>query len=532
MVKFSKQYFGLRLVSLSILVVYAIYNIPFLSGISVEISSWDLLRDKQDGLYNPIIKSLYISFIQTLFLLVFSLIIATLLFRICVKSTSSKFLSVLIIPIVLGNVSVAFIFKLFLLNSQWVFIIPFTKFLSLTCIQFWQYGSLFIYLLWLNQQTIPQTIWDYADAVKLNDYEKIKDILIPKQRNLLLLLFVIAFIFCYYESSKIEFIFKASRGTNTELVNQWLNRTYQSDTLINPNFAFLRLSQSAFFVLFAALLILILGLITQYSALLVWARQRVSFNISLLPSIKLSKFVVVLLFFWVLIPIGYGFYTQWANLQITILPLLPTLALTTVAAVISTFTAVFFSIISRLAWQKLLSDFNVASLLFLVLLFSLILVPPVTLLVLGFKWMQIIGYQSSINIPIAWILGHTLMSFPILASFTIATHFRLKNSYINYLDAHRVSFSEKLRDLFLIPFQGDYLLTFLLAFAMIFNEGTINNVLSDIIPSFVAELNKTISGRSADYANGMNYFLVSLILAVGSTLLWSSILNQQQNKHL
>ena len=46
---------------------------------------------------------------------------------------------------------------------------------------------------------------------------------------------------------------------------------------------------------------------------------------------------------------------------------------------------------------------------------------------------------------------------------------------------------------------------------------------------FITELNMTITGKSADYSNGMNYFLVSLVLALGSATLWSFILYRHQN---
>jgi len=207
------HYSLMRVFAISVIGGYLIYNAPFIANIAIDKDSWQALWDKQDGLYNPLLKSLLLAFVQTITLLTFSLVFAILLFRIKLRSSASKYLCLLLIPVVLGNVSVAFLFKLFLLNNPWAFTSPFNKFFTLTCIQFWQYGSLFIYLFWLNQQAIPQSIWDYASAIKINDYEKIRDTLLPKQRNLVLLLFMVAFIFCYYETSKIEFIFKASRGT-------------------------------------------------------------------------------------------------------------------------------------------------------------------------------------------------------------------------------------------------------------------------------------------------------------------------------
>ncbi len=381
------HYSWIRLIILGILGMYIIYNIPFITNISLDSESWQSLFTLQDGLDVPILRSLLLALVQAIFLVFFSLLITILLFQINLLSSESKYLGILLIPVVLGNVSVAFLFKLLLLDSYWAFTSPFSKFLSLTYIQFWQYGSLFIYLFWLNQQTITQSTWDYAHAVKLNDYEKIKDILIPKQRNLSLLLFIVAFIFCYYEDCKMQFIFKASRGTDTELVNQWLIRTYQSDTLLNANIAFSYLSQAAFYVLIVALIILILSLFILRKFIVFWTKQRSTFNSKLLPPIWMSRLVCILLLFWVITPIAFGFYTQRVSLQLNIRALMPTLALTTIAALLSTILAVFFSMMSRLAWQKILSNFNFSSMFFLVTLFSLILVPPITLLVLGCKWM-------------------------------------------------------------------------------------------------------------------------------------------------
>ena len=291
------HYSWARVCAVSIIGIYLIYNIPFITNISLSQTTWETIWTEQDSLFDPIVKSVLLALGQTVILLSSSLIISILLFKLNLLSSGSKYLGILLIPFVLGNVSVAFIFKLFLLDNQWPFTSPLTKFISLTYIQFWQYGSLFIYLFWLNQQTIAQSVWDYANAVKLNDYEKIKHILIPKQRNLMVLLFMISFILCFYETSKIEFIFKASRGTSTELVNQWLNRTYHSDTLLNANFAFTHLSQSAFYVLLTAFLVLIIGLFLQNKTILLWTRSRNTFNLQLLPSAWLSKIVCILLIF-------------------------------------------------------------------------------------------------------------------------------------------------------------------------------------------------------------------------------------------
>lgn len=518
-----------RLLVVLMLGGYFLYNLPFITNISLKYDSWLKLFNNEDGLYLPILKSLFLAFIQATVILYLSLFLSMLLINIKLVSPISNYLSVLILPIILGNVAIAFLYKIILLKSDVFFTGPLSKFGILTFIQFWQYGSLIIYLFWLNLQTVPKAMWDYADAIKLNDFSKIKDIILPKQFNLVILLFIITFVFCYYETSKIEFIFKSSRGTDTELVSQWLNRTFHSDTLLNANYAFINVSKSSFYVFVSALLVLVFSILINNIVLKISIKNRLSIKKKLLPSDRVSKMFAVLLILWIVGPILYGVSSQLKGFNLNIRPLIPTIIVTGIAALISTTISIYFGISSRIGFQKTLSEFNKGSYTYILLMFSLILVPPIILLVLGFKWMKLIGYNSLNNIYISWVIGQALLSFPILTSFTAITHFRVENKSIQYLNAHLSSLSEKLRDLFFLPFQGDYLLTYLLAFAMIFNEGPINNILSDVIPSFTNELNKTITGRAADYSNGMNYFLISFFLAVSCLTLWNYLLNKYQN---
>jgi hypothetical protein len=118
----------------------------------------------------------------------------------------------------------------------------------------------------------------------------------------------------------------------------------------------------------------------------------------------------------------------------------------------------------------------------------------------------------------------------LLGSFALTTQFKVNNNFIDYLDAHKIRTWDKVRDIFILPFRIDYLLTFIIAFSLIWNESLVNNILSDIIPSFVTELNKAITGRAANYATGMSYLLVSISLALISVFLWNLIVTKNQNK--
>ena len=457
-----------------------------------------------------------------------ALLLSISLRNVSVFSNRSKALSVLLIPIILGNVSSAFIWKLLLVDNQFFFLSSSIKFVILGFIQFWQYGTLFTYLFWLNQQTIPNDTWNYSNVSKLNLFEKVRDIILPKQRNLSLLLYVVGFIFCFYEDAKMQFIYRASRGTDTELVNQWLNRNYQSDTLINPVFAFQQIAQIGVIVMIIALVILVSTLFLKSFTYSLVMRSKTLPKLSLKPQRRLLFIILWGLFAFVLLPLLIALLKQALNLNFHLSLLLFPMLLTLIASLVSTTVAIGFGILSRMAWLKMLSDFNFRSMAFLIVLFIMLLIPPLVILISGFKWMQFVGYDSSNYIYLAWITGHTILSFPLLAGFAIATHFRVNNNHIDYLDSHTINLWEKVLDIFIMPFRADYLLVLILAFSTIWNESIVNNVLSDSIPSFVTELNKTISGKATDYSNGMQYLLVSLVLAILSVGIWNYIIAKNQ----
>lgn len=518
--------------SLSVfLLVYIIYSSPFLSSLFEGNNYLKYLTQKDDGIIIPVIRSLVYAIIQSFFTILIALFFSTAAVRISILSIKGLLMSLLLIPTILGSISVAFVWKMLIIDSDFAFNNSYNTFLTLGFIQFWQYGTLCTYLFWLNQQGIFQSIWDYAKANHLSSFEKIKDIILPKQRNLFILLYILCFIFSYYEESKIHFIFKASRGNNTELINQWLNRTYQSDLLSSNAIALHNLSQFGFISILAALIGLIISVLFIYIVYSKLIENRISLKFDVHKTNLFGNISIVSFSLFVVVPIVFVFVKQATNFKLEIDKLLFPLFLTFIASFIATCIAINFGILARITFSKFLSNFNFRSLAFLITLFLMCLIPPTLVFVTGFKWMQIIGYLSDNTIYVSWIIGHIIMVFPLLTSFIIITHFKIKNDIINFLDVHRLNFFEKTRDLFLLPFSADYLLTFILAFSLIWNEGVINNILSDVISSFATELNKTVNGKSVDYATGMNYLFVSLLLAIMSVLLWNSILKKYQKQN-
>jgi hypothetical protein len=192
--------------------------------------------------------------------------------------------------------------------------------------------------------------------------------------------------------------------------------------------------------------------------------------------------------------------------------------------------SIILGIFLRLGWKKTLSNFNRKSLLFFIFFFILQLIPPIIIYITGFQWLKIIGYQNFVNLHLVWILGHVILTLPLLSSFMLVSHFQTTNNEINYLESQKFSLAQILRDSFLRRYKLEYLLAFLIAFSLIWNEPIINNILSDFIPSFVSEMRINIEGRAADYAKGINYLLIALGVAFIAILIWGTILNKTLRK--
>jgi len=509
-------------------IVLIIGLISYLTPLLISLSDINILLffSNKEGVL-AFERSVAFSFVSTILNIFFSLFIAILLSRFSLYKRTGRLISILIIPFLLGNISIAFIGKILFSNSEFFQQDAFMKFVALTIIQFWQLGTLYVYLFWLNIKSIPDTYVTYASSVKMTFGEKIKDIYLPACRNLAILLFIINFIFSIYENTKIQIIFKSSVGTHTELISQWLNRTYKSNSLINSIFANEITNQQGIIILF-----LTLTIILAFSWIFSKAyKKTIRFNKALnIPSSKyISKLFPAILLIFIFLPILYTIYSTIKDIKFEFIYLITPFVFTLTTSFLAVFLAIMLAIMLRLSWQKTLSAFNNRSLFFFIIIFTLQLIPPIIIYITGFQWLKIIGYQSEWNIHIAWIIGHIFLILPLILSFIIVFHFRTLNREIDYLEAHRFSLRQIIKDSFLRRYRAEYFLTFLIAFSIIWNESIINNLLSDSIPSFVSEMKMNIEGRAADYAKGMNYLFVVLGIAFTAIWLWILIIKKSFN---
>lgn len=515
-----------RLFSFLIIILVISYLLPIAGQIfNVDYS---LIHTNIENRNEAWSRSLIFATVSSLFNVLVSLWLAIQLREIPLFSKKGFLLSILIVPVLIGDVSIAFIGKVLLADVSAIHENITYKFTSLILMQFWQFGTLFTYLFWLMIQNIQNAKKNFARTSRLTPFEYVKDIILPACRNLLILSFILNFVFAFFENAKSQFIFKASRGTNSEFICKWLERYYQSNSLFNLEFAVNNTLKTSMLVMLTALFTIAL-----LSLLINFLYKKTITGRYNLPSIHtkfISNIIFYLLLLLILLPIIYIIVELVFNATFSSNNLLYTIGLTSLSAILATFLSIQLGVLLRLGWKEAMSSFGVKSLMFFSILLLILLFPPLSLLITGFKWLSIIGYNNSILINIVWIFGHILLVLPILSCFVAVTHYRTKNNEINFLESYKLNYKEISTPLFYRRYIVDYCLTFLVAFSMIWNESTINNLLSDFIPSFISEMKMSISGRGTNYSSGISYFLISITLAFISLLLWNGVLKRIKNK--
>lgn len=514
---------------LLIVLLVAGFLFPFFTHVQYADIMSGLFSKDADTALDPLNKSLIFSALCSFIIVSLALLLSIGLRSISIDSSRATWLGVLLIPIITGNLSSAFVWKITLLDHPIFFRSYMLKFIMVGITLFWQYGTFFIYLFWLNSQFIPKDRLQYAVSGKLSFYETIRDMVLPVQRNLYALVYTVSFISFFYEETRIGLIFRSSRGTHTELISQWLNRLYRTDSSLSPDLAFTSVATASMMIFVAGLvgLLVMLGIKTMIFNKIVKGNRSFSF---LRKTRYMSGWLLWALLCFVLFPLVYAVVKYAAAAQFSFGIFGISIGITFAAAVLATLFSIIFAMFCRIAWKNMLSEFNFRSMLFIIAVLMLLFIPPIVILISGFKWMQFIDYQSTFSVYIVWIISHVLLSFPLIAAFAIATHFRVSNRVLDFMAGHKVSGWRRWKDCFWGPLRVDYILILVLSFSTIWNETTVNSILSDTIPSFVTELNKTISGRGTDYGRAMDFLYIAILLSMASIFLWNIVLGKIQKE--
>ena len=457
-----------------------------------------------------------------------------------ISSRYSYFLTLLFIPFLLGNVSIAFIYKIILLNGNITISLYETNsliFNYLVCIQIWQYGSLFIYLFWMNFQSINKNQATFFNFYGMSPYERFKDVYFPHSSNLLILTSLIAFVFSFYEDAKSQIIFNSSQGTGTEMISQWLYRNYRSEMFFNYEQALNKVLGFSEFViipiLLCSVLFLVLGVYSISNLFIKSKKYPLSHakkdEKKKVRTSKVSIFSLILLALLIIAPIILVFVQCNISVE-NISDMISTLLYTLFAAVLSFFVATIFSYSLRIGFYRFMNNFNFKSLITLSFLFIILIIPPVSIMICGFKWTTIIS-QTSINQYFLWFIGHIFLCLPVLSGFLLVSYFRISNKELEYSMIYKMTSFDIFKFSFFKRFKVEYILSFIFSFSIIWNEAILNRVFSDDIPSFISRILITLNSRKADFSVGLLYFIISLLLALCVVCLWNVII-RKYNKSL
>jgi ABC-type Fe3+ transport system permease subunit len=517
------------IILLSILIIYLL---PALTKSNNSIlSSFDTSHPEFSLVF---FRSILFALVNSFLCILVGLWIAFKIIKIGLFSNIGKAFSLLIIPFLLGSTSIAFIFKMLLLHSNlmgWAYERSINLFAILTLIQFWQFGTLFSYLFWLSLKSINSNSNQYATAAKMSKWEYFKDICIPNLENLIILLTFICFIYSFYEDVKISLIFRVSEGLNAELISHWITRNYQSDILIGYNYALHKMATVSIdtlltigvsFMLFAVLILILIRKLKQSH--IIFSKSKLWIN-------KSSRFTLtsIILLLVVIMPLVIVFKTNKISFDRIYFLILP-LTLSILGAILASTIAIVFSFFARLMNFEKMGSFNFFSFFYLMCLFIILLIPPLEIMLGGFEWMNLLKLNGFYSSVVFWLVGHTFLSLPILGSFLLVTNFKISSNELNYCKIYNISQKDIFKTNFFKKFKAEYLLALLFAYTVILNEGLLNKVFSDKIPSFVSALNDSISTKNADYSLSMLFFLVSIIVASASIGIWIYSMKKYQNE--
>lgn len=530
----DKVTIGWRLGAIILFALVAIILVPFL--LRLPDMDLGLLGDTSKVFAPALGRSIGVALFAALFIVGIAFILALFMVRIPAFSRMGNWLAILILPITLGNLSIAFLCKVLFGDTAYFNAVATGgvtgKLAFLLLLHGWQYGILFTYLFWLNFQNIPGTVLDYSRATGFTRYQRIKDIYLPRSRNLTIMLASILFLFTVYEESKLQYLFKPSPGTGSELVTHWLSRSYQSMLVAGPDKAN-DLAFGAGATTFLVVLVVLAALfLLVHAALRAWTRSKRypqggdrSERRTVTRDLK-PRVIAIVLIALSLAPVVAALSLLPSMVGGGIANLWPSVGMTLIATAVAGCIAIAMGMAARVGWKERLSSFGPRSLPFFLGLVALLLVPPLLVLLSGYAWMGQLGYSWTQVIWPIWVAGHMLLTKPLLGSFVLFSHFRVSTNELDYLQLHGLSKWEIAKTSFLQRFKAEYLLLFILAFSFIWNEGVVNNLFSDFIPSFAANLKMLITGRAADLQQAAAFLWMSITLSLVSVALWFAIVRR------
>ena len=304
-----------------------------------------------------------------------------------------RFLPLLLLPALSGAVSIAFVWKLNIMQHGFLLkLIADRGFVGtwglLLTIQLWQYVPLFIYLFYLRFEEVQRNQVEFAAFHHLTLGERIRDLYWPTSRYLASFLVLFGYILGIQEYAKFQLILRASAGTGTELATERIARYYDYFSMADPSRATqITLSYAALFLLLAVISAA-LAVIVVTSILAATARTLGTARVRLysVPGVVSNTGVIfIILFLCLPIVALIPYFRPNLSLLRSSIPASVGFALSALALVIA--ISVSSAIIARLFFRNALSRFTRRSLLFFLSMLSITFIPPIATAFCAYYWL-------------------------------------------------------------------------------------------------------------------------------------------------
>ena len=530
-----KQTATLAVLATGPLACLAAFFAPAMRVVSPEIA-WELFRGDGDVLLPPLGRSLCFALAATLGSIAFAVILALRLSERpeADKRRTEPFLVLLLVPFSLGSIGVAYLFKVGLSGGDFLGYLtrnPWSQYALLALVYIWRFGTLFCYVFYLRLQGIPKHIAEYGKVSLVGANAFRADFALRRLSALVPVLAVIGFLIAFYEDSLGQHVLRASRGTGTEMVAHWLQRTHQKLLIMDP----LNANAAMSFIGIATAAIAVAG-----SALTALAGRFIFLKVAgilrylpgrqdLVSSLGSYRFkdvfsVALLVFLPFVFLLGQDISFEAPG------SLFKTFALAMFAGVLATTTCMASAAALRLLFPRLLSQVSERSMLFIAGVASGLALPPLLVVIAGFSWMGLFEVPGSTFGICLWVLGQVFLSLPMLASFMIALHFDVSRHQVEYFEVSGERLSEIIRGQFFLCFRTEYFFCFLVAFALIWNDSTVARALSDFVPSFSSQMERLYIGRGSDYSAAGGYLAISLLVSFSLVACWVAVVLQRSRR--
>ncbi len=506
------------------------YVAPALGAIRPN-SLWASLDDSV--VTGPLARSLAVASGASVLCVAIGLVLAVVLREVPLGSRSGSALALLMLPVLVGDLVTGFAFKSVATEGDWFVALfgdrpPWAVLGTMVAMQIWQYGLLCTYLFWLRIVSIEQSLADFAEVSGLSRIEFVRDILWPRCSELAIVLLLMSFFAAAHETAKSWLVFKVSPGTGTSLVSHALWEQYQHRVPVNARFAQHASLQDCGVAAIAILLgaVVLAGTVYAIATAVVHVMTRATATHAArrpdrpasTPARRRSTWLVAAVVAATIGPIVAPAFVFPLSTSIEWVSTIKAAGMAGAGAAFAVFVAALFAFLLRLTSPAGFARFTWPATAVLFVIMALRSVPPLAFILSGYDLFAHVSNSQAMLVG-SWFVGQALLALPLLGAFGVWLHTQVTQRELEFQEGAGLSLRELAQASFLRRFRLDYAFLFLFAWSVVWNESTLNRVVSDSVPTFIDLLSRNLSARP-DFSRAATLCLLSVCIGLATVTLW------------